>query len=80
MADTIKTSAELKFDLMFSDGDTRAVTLKNPDASLSLADVSSVMSTHGNVFIGDVNGSPYAGFANARKVFKTTRDLDLSGT
>jgi len=80
MADTIKTSAELKWDLMFSDGDTRAVTLKNPRSSLALSDVSSVMSAHGNVFIGDVNGAPYTGFTNARKINKTTRDLDLSAS
>ena len=78
MADTIKTSAELKWDLMFSDGDTRAVTLKNPRTSVTLSDVSSIMTTYGNVFIGDVNGAPYTGFTNARKVAKTTRDLDLA--
>lgn len=80
MADTIKTSSELKWDFTFSDGDTRAATLKNPRAGVTLAEFTSVMSTVGSVFVGDVAGAPYTGFVNPRIIAKTTRDLDLSGS
>ena len=77
MADTVKTASSLKWELNFADGDTRAVTLKNPRSNVTLADLTTVMSTHGSIFAGDQNGASYTGFTNPRIVDVTTRILDI---
>lgn len=78
MADTIRSSESLKFELLFDDADTRTVTLKNPKTSLTLDQLNTAMSTHGTIFAGDKAGGTYAGFRDARKVSVTTRYLDLA--
>lgn len=77
MADTIRSSETLKYELLFDDADTRTVTLKNPKPSLTLAQLQTAMDAHGSIFAGDKADGTYAGFRDARKVSVTTRYLDL---
>lgn len=39
MADTTTTSYQLKFEWLFLDGDTRVLTLKNPKAEITTAEI-----------------------------------------
>ena len=78
MADTIKSSESLKFELLFNDGDTRTVTLKNPKTNLTLEQLQTAMTANGTIFAGDKAGGTYTGFRDARKVSVTTRYLDLA--
>lgn len=78
MADVVKTKGEIKWELQFSDGDTRTISLENPRVDLTLADLTTAMASIGTVFSGDVAGAPYSSFTDARKVATTTRYLDLT--
>ena len=42
MADTIKSSNELKLEAGFYDNDTRTITLENPKSNLTKADILAV--------------------------------------
>lgn len=66
-------SSVAKWEVLFVDGDTRTITLKNPRNNLALADVTSVMSAYGQYLVGDKNGAAYQSFKDARKVATTTR-------
>ena len=80
MADTIKSSAELKLVANFYDGDTRTLTFVNPLADLAASDVKTAEATTKTTqaIIGDKTGAAFVGFGSAKTVTKTQTDLDLT--
>lgn len=75
MADTIKTTKQLKLLAGFVDGDDRTLSLDNPRAGLSKADITAI---DGNVLIGDKNGAAFKEWKSAKIVEQQTTILDLS--
>lgn len=80
MADTIKTTNELKLDCAFADGDTRLISLENPKPNLTAADILGVETfmKNNNPIIGDKGGADFSGFNSAETVQKTITTLDLA--
>lgn len=84
MADKTTTSNELKIANLFVDSDTRTITLKNPRAGISTADITALETLILNgaeansLLIGDKYGSDFKRIQEVRKVSKTTTDYDLS--
>lgn len=80
MADTIKSSNELKMVFGFYDNDTRTVTLDNPKPNLTAAAVKGVaaFAKANNPIIGDKGGASVVGVNSAEVVEKTTTYLDLT--
>lgn len=80
MADKITQSNELKLNAGFYDGDTRTLTIPNPPANLTKAQIKSVETTfkNTNAIIGDKDGAAFTGFLSAKKLAKKTTQLDLS--
>ena len=80
MADTVKTSRELKTEFGFYDNDTRTVTLENPRTDLTAADIKAVATLAANTqpIIGDKGGARVVGINSAKIVEKTVVTLDLN--
>lgn len=80
MADTIKTSAELKIDNYFVDGDTRMITLKNPKAEITNSDIEELQSflRANNVLIGDKVGGTFGKISSVTRVIQTRTAMDIS--
>lgn len=84
MADKTTTTNELKIANLFVDSDTRTITLKNPRAGISTADITALETLILNgaeansLLIGDKYGSDFKRIQEVRKVSKTTTDYDLS--
>ena len=80
MADTIKSSNELKMEFGFYDGDTRTVTLDNPKPNLTATDIKAVgtLAKNSNPIIGDKGGARVVGINTAKIVEKTDYNLDLT--
>lgn len=82
MADTVKTTRELKFEGIFVDGDTRSFSVKNPKANIAQSEIvslNSFMQTN-NILVGDKYGGRFGRITSAAKVEKTTVTLDLEDT
>ena len=79
MADTIKSSNELKLEAGFYDNDTRTITLDNPKTGLTKDDINDELfiSAAKNVLVGDKAGAPFVGWKSAKVVEQTTVNLDL---
>lgn len=80
MADTIKSSSELKLVQKFYDGDTRTESVPNPVSGLSAADIKEVeafmISTQ--VTVGDKTGARFVGYESPARIVEQTRTyLDL---
>lgn len=80
MADTVKSSSELKITWQFEDGDTRNQTIKDPRNDLTAADLNSFATAtkNNNVIIGDKTGAAVEGIISAVTTDKTDVTLDLS--
>ncbi len=81
MADTTKTTKNLKVDCDFVDGDTRAFNIKNPKSSITASDITDLntfMQVNG-VLIGDKMSATFLRIAKASTVTKTTVNLDIDG-
>lgn len=80
MADTVKSSNELKLEFGFYDNDTRTVTLENPRNDLTKADILDVanFAKSTNPIIGDKGGAHVVGINSAKIFEKTVTQLDLS--
>ena len=81
MADTTKTTKNLKVDCDFVDGDTRAFNIKNPKSSLTASDITDLntyMQVNG-VLVGDKTSATFLRIAKASTVTKTTVNLDIDG-
>ena len=82
MADTTKTTKNLKVDCDFVDGDTRAFNIKNPKSSLTAGDITDLntyMQVNG-VLVGDKMSATFLRIAKASTVTKTTVNLDIDAT
>lgn len=80
MADMIKTETTLKIDNVFVDGDTRAITLKNPKSTIQsseIADLNAFMQAN-NILIGDKAQGTFGRIKSAVVVNKQTIQLDIS--
>ena len=77
MADTVKSSETLNLEAEFTDGDTRSITLDNPRASLTAADIDNVPRLN-RCLIGDKTGSQFLRWKTAKRVHKDITDIDLS--
>ncbi len=80
MADTFKTTNELKIETMFVDGDTRTFSLKNPRADIAQSDIASLNAfmQDTNIIVGDKYGGRFGKILKASTVEKTTVKLDLT--
>ena len=80
MADTVKSSSELKLVYDFYDGDTRTMTLENPKSNLTSASIKAVatLAAATHPIIGDKGGAAVVGISNAKTISKTTTYLDLT--
>lgn len=80
MADTIKSSTELKLEAGFYDNDTRVITLENPRDDLTSDDILAVETLAKNTqpIIGDKGSAAFVKFNSAKIVDKTITQLDLS--
>ena len=79
MADTIKTASTLNIECVFNDGDTRTITLKNPNNSVSSSDIENLelFMKENNIILGDRENYDFRKIKRAVKRETTTTYLDL---
>ena len=80
MANIIVERSYVQMTQEFDDGDTRLITLDNPKATITPAqvqDLSDFMLTN-NITIGDKQGAAFTRLRDARKVTSTTTIYDLT--
>ena len=79
MADTIKSSSELKLNCQFADNDTRIVTIDNPKDNLTAAQINGVgtVAQTTQAILGDKGGADFVRFHSAKKITTTRTELDL---
>lgn len=80
MADTVKSSSDLKMVWGFYDGDDRTESLPNPREDLTVADIkaAAAVAITNNAFIGDKTGAALVSLKSAKKVEVTRTKLDLA--
>lgn len=80
MADTVKSSSELKMVFDFYDGDDRTLTLQNPKSNLTATQIKAVgtLAATSQPIIGDKAGAAVVGIKSAVKKTKTVTKLDLT--
>lgn len=80
MADSIKTSRNLKLDYDFVDGDTRVNNIKDPNDSITSAQIEDLNTfiRANNALIGDKYQATFARIRKATIVEKTTTDFDIN--
>jgi len=81
MGNIIRETQTLKLDMLFVDGDTRTVTLKNPKQTIEssqIATLNSLIQT-GNLLIGDKAGGTFGRIDKVRRVTERKIILDLTG-
>lgn len=71
------TTTELKIDTLYADGDTRLITLKNPKATISTAEITTLngIIASNNLLIGDKAGAAFDKISTVAKVTKTTTEI-----
>lgn len=80
MADTIKSSNELKMVAGFYDDDDRTITIQNPKTNLVAADIKAFETVAKNTqaILGDKTGAAFVSIKSAKTLQKTKTDLDLT--
>lgn len=78
MADTTKRTKTLKLVAGFSDGDERTISIENPRANVTAADIKALDSLAGGVIIGDKYQAPFTTFKDAGISETTTVYLDIA--
>lgn len=82
MPDSVSTARTLRIDCMFVDGDTRAITLKNPVAKEYMPstkwDALEQFMQEKNIIIGDRYGGRFGRIKQATVVSKETTTFDLN--
>lgn len=81
MADIIKTSNTLSIEAGFKDGDTRAISVENPNTAINLSSAIKTLGTYvktNNLLVGDKAGADFDRFNSAKIVQRTTVYLDLA--
>lgn len=82
MADIVTQSSTLKIENLFVDGDTRTITLKNPQSEITTGAITaleSFMRTN-NIIIGDKYGGTFGRIQSVEKIDETRINLDWSQT
>ena len=77
MADTVKTSNQLKLVAGFADGDERTISIDNPSATVSAAAIKALDSLASGVIIGDKYGAAFTRFKDAGIQETTMVQLDI---
>lgn len=80
MADKVKESTVLNIECLFSDGDTRTITLKNPRSDISQSEIENLerFMQDNNILIGDRAGSDFMKIKRVVRRRTTTIYLDLN--
>ena len=78
MADTTKTTYQLKLVAGFNDGDERTISIDNPKDNITPAQIKALDSLAAGVLIGDKYGAPFTTFKDAGLYETTKVELDLS--
>lgn len=81
MADKTITEYTLQMSAEFADGDTRTLSVENPNSAASLGAQVYELQTflqNNSVLIGDKAGAAFTRFAYANKVTKMKTELDLT--
>lgn len=79
MADIMKTETTLRIDNLFVDGDTRAITLKNPKDTIQSSEIEALntwMQTN-NIIIGDKAGGTFGRITKVTRIRKNTVTLEI---
>lgn len=76
MADTVKTTNQLKLLAGFADEDDRTITLNNPRGGITAADITRLGELAEPVLIGDKYGAAFTRFKSAKYVTKYETTLD----
>lgn len=80
MADISYTTETLKLDLLFVDGDTRTLTLKNPKRNISTSEIENLqtfMQTN-NIVVGDREGGTFGRIDAVTRITENKTSLDFS--
>ena len=81
MADVVKNNRTLNMTLSFEDGDTRAISVDNPDTTLNLGthvDSLGAFCREKNIFLGDKGGADCTGIREAYIKNDKVTYLDLT--
>lgn len=84
MADKTTSTDELKIENLFTDGDTRTITLKNPKDTITTEEITALETLIKNgtgeasLLIGDKYGSDFKQIWEVRRIEKTTTEFDIS--
>ena len=78
MADTTKSTYQLKLNILFDDGDTRIISLDNPMNNLTESGIKNIESSLSPVLIGDKNDGNFSAIAAAKYVQRSEITVDLS--
>ena len=78
MADTIKTSKQLKLVAGFIDGDDRTISLDNPRDNITAAEIQAMDSIAAGVIFGDKADADFRKWKSAKVVESTVKYLDLT--
>ena len=82
MADIVSEEMTLSIENLFVDGDTRAITLKNPKMTsldTQLENLNSFMQTK-NILIGDKDGATFGRIQRVNRIIKDKKYIDLDAT
>lgn len=79
MPDTLSSSDELKIENVFVDGDTRTITLKNPKATITSAEITTLnaLMQSSQILIGDKWGGAYGRITSVKKISTQRQKLDI---
>ena len=76
MADSTKSTYQLKLLAGFSDEDDRSITIDNPKSGLTWAQIEALETYAAPVLIGDKYGASFTRFKEAKYVESTTIYVD----
>ncbi len=80
MADTISSASTLLIETSFIDGDTRTLSLKNPDDEITTNAITELNNflKSSNILIGDRNNADFNKIMQVRRRDSTTSKLDIT--
>ena len=77
MADSTKTTKQLKLLAGFADEDDRTITIDNPKSNLTWADIETFQEVS-SVLIGDKYGAAFTRYKDAKYVDTTLTEIEIS--
>lgn len=83
MANKTTSTDELKIENLFTDGDTRTITLKNPKDTITTGEITALETLIKNgtgeasLLIGDKYGSDFKQIWTVRRIEKATTEFDI---